>query len=78
MGKVEMLKCETCGSHINIETGETFPPVGSNASKITEMSNTIRDLTDRLSKMNKLYDDLKEKAGNGNDGTGKATVDDII
>ncbi len=80
MAKKEMLKCETCGSYIDIETGETFPPSGGNANKIIDMQKTNRMNAELIEQANTKIDILKEKlekTGNGQEPK-KSTVDEIL
>lgn len=79
MSRQELLKCETCGSYIDPETGETLPPLGGNAKKITQMTETIVQLEKEVAELKASYKLLQEKGESG-DGTekGQSIIDDIL
>ena len=84
MTRKEMLQCETCGSYIDPETGETLPPTGGNAKKITDMSDQIETLQSNLDTALKANEELLEKLKGKSGGseqepeTRKSIIDDIL
>lgn len=57
--KKEMLKCETCGSLIDPETGETHYQKGSNSETYNHMKQTIADLQHAADRLKIENDELK-------------------